>query len=645
MDTIPDPMPNPDGVHLDLNPDDVQQYKGDKEDLVADESGRYNKLKEDTSGSSISDGIQETRPLSQPLQNTKSGCVKHGEGLKVIIISTVVLALAVTVALIIQICVGPPQVPPHGAVASDVSECSIIGTDILKKGGSGVDAAIATTFCVGVVNSFASGIGGGGFMTVHEHGILKPHTTRVINFRETAPAGASKNMYANDYNASLIGGLSVGIPGELKGLEKAYDLYGKLSWKELVLPSVGVARNGFKCSKTLENTLKLRANKAMFLKSPILKESFMRDEGARFVREGEVVKRPELAKTLEILAESGASAFYDGSLTDGIISAVKKEGGILTRDDLRKYEVAVVDPLITTYEEYEVMTAPPPSSGASLLLALHMLDLMNVTQKDENATQFSHKMIEMFKFVYGERGTLGDESPEVHSRVEEMLNTSFAAELLAKIDPSKTHDLQFYIPKYKAAPSGGTSQISVISPDEQLVSITSSMNWWFGSHVITDSGILLNNQMNDFNIPGRPTANESLFNPANDIAPGKSPLSTMIPTVLHSKKPCGLRIAIGGEGSTAILGAVVDVLLGFTKFGMTISDAIEAPRLFNTLSPNKVQYEDGISSSIIEYLKGLGHQVGLLESDHKNIVNAVLKVDRDIQGHADSRKGGAASIF
>ncbi|KAJ3529786.1 hypothetical protein NM688_g7806 [Phlebia brevispora] len=395
----------------------------------------------------------------------------------------------------------------HGAVASENELCSMIGVRTLKKGGNAVDAAISTTLCIGVVNMFSSGLGGGGFMTVR----LPPNSTNgssevyTIDFREIAPAAAHEEMYVDDPLLARWGGLSVGVPGELRGLQKAHELWGSVPWRELVEPSIHLAR-GWKVSKELERRIDMFS--PLMLNAPEWKEVFA--PNGCLLHEGEIIRRTALARTLETIAQDGADAFYKGPIADAILNRIRATGGVMTQQDLDSYGVKVQPALQGTYRGRSVYTTHAPTSGPVLL---HML---NLAEKYDNFVEEgltglnAHRIIEIMKFGFAARTKVGDpaflEKAEADN-IDEIPTKKFAAMVFPNITDERTHPPEYYNPVYDIPIDHGTSHSSIVDRNGMVVGITSTVNLVFGSAVLDPvTGIILNDEMDDFSIPGVPNA-------------------------------------------------------------------------------------------------------------------------------------------
>ncbi|KAK3579884.1 hypothetical protein CHS0354_025747 [Potamilus streckersoni] len=594
------------------------------------------------SESSSSGGYKsEASSLRKPkkvLQAGKAILADQSKGLKIIVTGCIVFSVIITVALVLSIYLGKPQIGAHGAVAADVEECSEIGLNILKIGGNAVDAAIASMFCVGVVNAQSSGLGGGGFMLVHDHRTMK---SEVIDFRETAPKALTAQMFTKK-DMMYLGGLSVGVPGELRGMEAAHKKYGKLDWRYLVNPSADLARNGFKMTGAMAKIFKQgKVSLSRFLDSNLGK--YYTDNG-QFLAEGSTIKRPDLAHTLDRISTEGVDVFYMGNISDNIIAAVKGSStpGVLTKEDLKNYKVEFRTPVKSTFQGKTIETVPAPGSGPILLSILNIIERIK-PQKD--SAESYHSILEAFKFAFAQQQWLADPEFEL-SVVNSTLKIISQAEadrlynITSSINMTNS-DPTFYEGKVQGSLFDlGTSHISVIDSQELMVSVTTTINTWFGSQILTDDGILMNNQMADFSFPV--SGQTSL----NDIKGGKRPLSNMAPSVLYdSDNSCGLRLVVGGENGSRILTGIAQVIMNNVTFGMLFDSAVLYPRIHTNLYPNAtvVECEDTFPQKIIAGLEEHGHTI--MESvEGLNEVQGVAKMLDNILGFSDPRKPGGKAV-
>ncbi|KAI8972210.1 gamma-glutamyltranspeptidase [Trametes punicea] len=531
----------------------------------------------------------------------------------------------------------------NGAVASENELCSKIGIDVLKDGGNAVDAAVSTTLCIGVVNMFSSGIGGGGFMTVRIPPSSESASSEVftIDFRETAPALSNKTMYVDDPLSARWGGLAVGVPGELRGLEEAHRRWGKLPWKRLVKPAMHLAQ-GWTVQAELARRIEMFA--PLMLNHPDWRPIFA-PEG-RLLKEGDTIRRTSLSLTLSAIAEKGADAFYTGSIADAIVEKVRQTGGILSHKDLEDYRVHVKHALQGTYRGRKVYTPHAPTSGPVLI---HMLNLMEHYDHfaEEGRTILNvHRLIEAMKFGFAARTRIGD--PAYHDevkRIKEIPTKEYAAEVAANITDDTTHPPEYYHPTYDIVVDHGTSHSSILDKDGMAVALTSTVNLVFGSAVLDPvTGVILNDEMDDFSTPGMPNAFGLYPSPYNYPEPGKRPLSSTAPTIIEHEDG-SFYLAIGGSGGSRIFPAVFQVILNM-DWGMDVSAAIEYGRLHDQLFPMIVDADDILPPTLLNGLREKGHNITVWDTNRvAAVIQAVLKPNATIYAASDSRKNGIAAGY
>ncbi|KAJ6033179.1 uncharacterized protein N7446_008529 [Penicillium canescens] len=496
-----------------------------------------------------------------------------------------------------------------GAVASESSICSKHGTDILKMGGNAADALVATEFCIGVIGMYHSGIGGGGFMLVKS-----PNGTyEFIDFRETAPAAAFEDMYKNNEDASIYGGLASGVPGEVRGLEYLHKNYGSLPWSTVLQPAIRTAREGFPVTADLVKYMKSAVGDGedFLSKKPTWAIDFA-PNGTRLGL-GDTITRRRYADTLEAIAERGPDAFYTGSIAETMINALQNENGTMTLDDLSNYTVAIRNISQIDYRGYKVTSTSAPSSGN---VAMSILKILG-TYKDFFATEedvhlSTHRMDEAMRFGYGERSKLGDPL-FVDGMAEyetEMLDQSTIDDIRSRISDVRTQNVSAYDPAgIESLDTPGTSHIVAADHTGLAISVITTINLLFGSHVmVPETGIIMNDEMNDFSIPGSSNQFGYIPSVANYVRPGKRPLSSITPAIVT--RPDGTLFLIAGSaGGSRIITATVQSIIHSIDQGLSAAQSLAKPRLHDQLVPNQVSFEYTYNNDTVAFMKARGHNV------------------------------------
>ncbi|KAI4317214.1 hypothetical protein L6164_025104 [Bauhinia variegata] len=471
----------------------------------------------------------------------------------------------------------------HGAVATDDGRCSKIGMDALREGGHAVDAAVAAALCLGVVSPASSGIGGGAFMLLR----LANGEAKAFDMRETAPLLASKDMYAVNATLKQSGSLSIAVPGEVAGLHKVWKQYGKLKWQRLVKPAEILARQGFKISPYLR--MQMGQTESDIMEDPGLREIFT--SNGKLLKIGDLCHNKKLADTLRLISKFGPKAFYNGLIGLRLVRDVQKAGGILTMKDLKSYRVKQKEPLSTDVLGLKILGMPPPSGGPPLMLFLNILAQYELPSGLSGSLGI-HREIEALKHVFAVRMNLGDpDFVNITSVLSDMLSPKFAQMLKKTINDSKTYDPSHYGGRWNQIQDHGTSHVSIIDHERNAISMTTTVNAYFGSKVLSPStGIVLNNEMDDFSIPANISKNVPPPAPANFIMPGKRPLSSMSPTIVL--KDGKLKAVVGASGGAMIIAGTSEVLLNHFVKGMDPLSSVMAPRVYHQLIPNMVLYEN-----------------------------------------------------
>jgi gamma-glutamyltranspeptidase/glutathione hydrolase len=549
----------------------------------------------------------------------------------------------------------------HGMVVSVHELASHVGVDILQAGGNAVDAAVATGFALAVVHSAAGNIGGGGFMLIR----MADGKAHFLDYRETAPAAASRDMYLDAQgnvipDASQIGYKAIGVPGSVAGMVYAEQKYGKLTLKQVMSPAIRLASEGYALSWEEAADLHDR-HLAEF---PESHRVFQRN--GDYYKPGEIFRQPDLARTLERIAEK-PDDFYHGALARELAAAMQKGGGLITADDLARYQVKEREPVRGTYRGYEVISAPPPSSGGAVLIEiLNILEGYDLGKMGERSAQSMHYTLEAFRRAFFDRAEFMGDPDFAKIPVAQLIDKRYAAAWDETIDPAHAtaskdlkrpavfNELEQYAAEHPPATvpqeSNHTTHYSVMDAEGNAVAVTTTINSWFGSRVTADGlGFLLNDEMDDFSSkPGVPNSDGLIQSSANAIGPGKRPLSSMTPTIVVRDGKTAM--VLGSPGSSKIITTVANVLMGVVDYGMNIQEAVNAPRFHNQWLPDVVDVEQWFSPDTVNLLEHMGYkaEVGLhygsffapYWSDAECI--AVDAKTGDRLGASDVRGGGKA---
>ncbi|KAK9953826.1 hypothetical protein ABG768_015948 [Culter alburnus] len=559
-------------------------------------------------------------------------CACTRDGLTVIITACLTFATGVTVALIMQIYFGDPQVYNQAAVVTDVARCTSLGFDVLGKQGSSVDAAIAASLCLGIIHPHTSGIGGGGVMLVHD---MRNNESRIIDFRETAPSGIHEDMMLNLNQRS---GLSVAVPGMLSGLHQAHQLYGRMSWKDVITMAADVARNGFNITHELADALSKAKEQNV---SDAFRDLFLPKGQAPLA--GLFTKRLDLAAILDRIAANGISEFYNGNLTQEMTSVVQAKGGVLTEDDFKNYSTIIEKPLQTLYQGHQVFVPPPPHAGAALLSALNILEGFNITSQ-VSRSQIYHWIAESLKIALSQASGLGDSmfDSSVSELVAEMLSKTRAAVLRQMISDSLASPAEHYVPSYEVQEGAVASQLMIMGTDDLIVSVMSSLNRPFGSRIVTPSGILLNSQILDFSWPNK-THGSAAFNQRNSVEPGKRPASFLTPVAVRpSLGLCGTYIALGSSNGDRALSGIAQVLINVLSSRKNMSDSVSYGRLHPLIQNNTLLLDSNFLEADVMSLIQKGHDVQKV--DIISLVEGTRRTNDLIIGVKDPRSTDASAM-
>ncbi len=527
-------------------------------------------------------------------------------------------------------------VADSGMVVTPHPLSSEVGMEILRQGGNAVDAAIAIQFAMAVVYPRAGNIGGGGFMVYRS----ADGKIDALDYREKAPAAATRDMYLDSLDAvieglSRSGALASGVPGTVAGLVSAHDRYGQLPFARLVAPAIRLARKGFQITETEAN--RLNGFQEAFRKyGPADSHPFLREKWSA----GDRLVQPALAQTLERISEQGRAGFYEGPTADAIVAEMERSNGIITHDDLRNYQAVWRSPVTGNFRNYRIISMPPPSSGGiALVQLLKIIEPYPLANWGFHSTDAIHLMVEAERRVYADRAQHLGDSDFYKVPQEELLDVAYLEEKMASFSPATATSSdsivagQFVLVKE----SFETTHTSVIDPQGNAVSLTTTLNSNFGSKVfVRDAGFFLNNEMDDFSVkPGVPNQFGLIGAEANAIEAGKRMLSSMTPTIVE--KDGRLFLVLGAPGGSTIITAVFQVIVNVTEFGMNLEEAVNAGRFHHQWLPDDILVEKGALDSLTrQELEELGHS--FREVDRMAVIKAIQVLpDGRLHGVGDPR--------
>jgi len=538
------------------------------------------------------------------------------------------------------LCAPQPVHARRAMVVTVEQHATDIGVEVLKAGGNAIDAAVAVGFALAVTHPSAGNLGGGGFLLAR----FADGRTTFLDFRERAPASASRNMYLDAEGKttqdSLVGYRASGVPGTVKGLEFAHRKYGRKVWGELVAPAIALAAKGFPVSFGLAGSLRTNERLPQFEES---KRIFLK--GGRYYEMDDVLIQPELARTLERIRRQGSKDFYDGETARLLAADMRAHGGHIALEDLKSYTVVERKPLTGAYRGFEIITAPPPSSGGvGILQMLGVLEGTGYEKSGAGSAASIHIMAEAMRHYFADRSEFLGDPDFVQVPISRLLDPSYVAGIRKSINPNRATASIDVHPGVAVPPeSSETTHYTIADPEGNVVAVTYTLNSGFGSGVTaTGLGFLLNNEMDDFAPkPGEANAYGLVQGEANAIQPGKHPLSSMVPTIVV--RDGKFYLALGSPGGPTIINTVLQVIVNVLDFKMNLQRAVDWPRIHHQWLPDELRMEPGFSPDTIELLQSRGHKIKLVASQGE--VAAILSDGKTLQGAADARTEGTAKGF
>ncbi|WP_145589807.1 gamma-glutamyltransferase [Yersinia rochesterensis] len=551
-------------------------------------------------------------------------------------------ALALLVSGALHAASTPAVEAKNGMVVTSQYLASQVGTDILKMGGNAIDAAVAVGYAQAVVNPCCGNIGGGGFMTIH----LADGTDTFINFRETAPAAASADMYLDKEgkvtkDASLYGYLAAGVPGTVLGMDSAQKKYGKLTRQQVMAPAIKLAREGFVLTRADTDILDTTVKR--FRQDPESARIFLRKDGEA-LQPGDRLIQADLADTLTAISEKGPDAFYQGKIPQAVEVAAKKGGGILTAADFANYKITETAPITCSYRGYKFVSSPPPSSGGvTLCETLNVLEGYDLKSMGFNSAAYIHTLTEAMRHAYMDRNTfLGD--PEfVKNPTDRLLSKSYAADIRKQIVANKATPSVEVQPGMQPHEKPETTHYSIVDHDGNAVSTTYTVNGRFGAVVIAPgTGFFLNDEMDDFTVKvGEQNLYGLVQGATNSIAPGKRPLSSMSPTLVT--KDGKTFMVLGSPGGSRIITITLQTALNVIDHGMAPQEAVDAPRIHHQWLPDEVYYEQrGVSADSLNLLKNMGYK--MVEQNPWGAAELILVGLAGVEGVSPANSGNDSAV-
>ncbi len=532
-----------------------------------------------------------------------------------------------------------PIISKHGMVSAQEKIAAGIGRDILVRGGNAVDAAVATGFALAVTHPQAGNIGGGGFMIVH---LAKENKTIAIDFREMAPAAATRDMYIGadgevDNKLAQYSHLSAGVPGTVMGLLDALETYGTMSRREVMTPAIRLAERGFLATYALVENLE--EHRGQLSADPSSLAYFFK--GGTGYKAGDTIIQKDLADTLQRIQEQGRDGFYKGKTADLIEAEMQKGGGLINADDLQNYKTVIRETVMGEYKGYTIASMPPPSSGGvHIIQMLNMLSSYDLQADGHNSADYIHKLVEAMRRAFADRSKYLGDPDFVNVPTQALIDPIYNAAQAASIDLTRASKSAEIAPAAKMPyESPQTTHYSVIDKDGNAVSVTYTLNFSFGSgYTVDGAGFLLNNEMDDFSAkPGAPNGYGLVGGEANKITPRKRPLSSMSPVIVLKDGKAVL--VTGSPGGSTIITSVLQMVLNVIEWNMNLAQATAMPRFHHQWLPDVVAVEPGISIDTLNELENRGFN--LVKDEHGGYARTVLGRVNSV-GLGDGVKLGAA---
>lgn len=525
-----------------------------------------------------------------------------------------------------------------GMVASREATATRIGVEVLAAGGNAADAAAAVAFALAVTLPQAGNLGGGGFALIHR---AEDRSTHALDFREKAPAAAHRDVFlgpdgAVDSHRSRYSHHAVGVPGSVAGYLDLLDRFGTWPRQKVMAPAIRLAEEGVRVTPVLHRNIASRLERLS--PWPATLAVIARPDGSA-LRPGDIMRQPDLAASLRQIADQGAGAFYEGGIADLIVAEMARHGGPITAADLAAYSTVWRDPVRGSYRSVDIASMPPPSSGgAHLVQILNILEGWDLKTLGHNTAASLHRMAEAMRRAYADRALhLGD--PDFWDvPLDWLTSKAYAAEIRTAIDPDRATPSGSVSAGTPKAEGANTTHLSVMDRYGNAVSMTTTLNFGFGSGIVAEgTGIFLNNEMDDFSAkPGAPNAYGLIGGEANAVAPGKRPLSSMTPTLLLSN---GRAVAaIGSPDGSRIITAVLQVILNLVDHGMNLAEATAAPRIHHQWLPDRIWAEEGVSEDTLTLLRALGHEAE--RGRAFGAVQSALAAGDGFRGFSDPRRPG-----